>query len=102
MFTNDVRFIEGRANVVADALSRPPDVPLGDVYKLPGPEDDLVAAVTRSATRMLAEAPSSDTSRSTTRNLTMRMRMPSKLIISIVITFLFIHPHLQSWRKLKP
>ena len=35
MFTNDVRYVEGRSNIVADCLSRPSDVPLGEVHRLP-------------------------------------------------------------------
>ena len=38
MFTNDVRFIAGRSNLVADFLSRPVGVPLGEAYRLPDPE----------------------------------------------------------------
>ena len=33
-WTNDVRFLEGKSNVVADWLSRPPEVPLGTAYQL--------------------------------------------------------------------
>ena len=47
-FTNDIRFVEGKSNVVADMLSRPPDVPLGKAYELPEADinDDVpVAAV---------------------------------------------------------
>ena len=35
-WTNDVQFLEGKSNVVADWLSRPPEVPLGTAYQLPG------------------------------------------------------------------
>merc|ERR1712015_9926 len=38
MFTNDIRFIAGRSNTIADWLSRPESVPLGEAYKLPEPE----------------------------------------------------------------
>ena len=31
-WTSDIRFVEGKSNVVADMLSRPPDVPLGTAY----------------------------------------------------------------------
>ena len=34
-FTHDIRFIEGKANVFADMLSRPFDVPIGEAYKMP-------------------------------------------------------------------
>ena len=37
MFTNDIRFIAGKSNAVADWLSHPPDVPLGAAYQLPPP-----------------------------------------------------------------
>ena len=33
-FTSDIRFIEGKANIVADWLSRPPGVPLGKAYDI--------------------------------------------------------------------
>ena len=35
MWTSDVRHIKGKMNPVADALSRPADVPLGAAYRLP-------------------------------------------------------------------
>ena len=44
-FTNDIRFIEGKANICADMLSRPFNVPLGDAYQLPDP----IAAVGHSS-----------------------------------------------------
>ena len=34
-FTNDIRYVEGKSNAVADWLSRPPDVPIGAAYDLP-------------------------------------------------------------------
>ena len=37
-FTNDARYIEGKANAVGDWLSRPPGTPLGTAYQLPQPE----------------------------------------------------------------
>ena len=50
MWTNDVRYLEAKSNPVADALSRPPDVPLGAAYDIPvdGPlvdVNDVLAAV---------------------------------------------------------
>ena len=42
-WTNDVRFLEGKSNVVADWLSRPPEVPLGTAYQLPKREE--IAAI---------------------------------------------------------
>ena len=33
-WTNDVRFVAGKANAVADLLSRPPEVPLGSAYTI--------------------------------------------------------------------
>ena len=33
-WTNDIRFLEGKSNVVADWLSRPPETPLGTAYQL--------------------------------------------------------------------
>ena len=33
-FTSGIRFIEGKANIVADWLSRPPGVPLGKAYDI--------------------------------------------------------------------
>jgi transposase InsO family protein len=41
--TSDIRFLSGKANCVADLLSRPWNVPLGKDYQLPTPEE--VAAV---------------------------------------------------------
>ena len=38
-FTNDIRFIAGKANAVADWLSRPPEVPLGTAYQLFSPAE---------------------------------------------------------------
>ena len=43
-WTNDVRFISGKSNVVADHLSRPEHVPVGTAYALP--TDDLAAIST--------------------------------------------------------
>ena len=37
-WTNDIRFWEGKSNVVADWLSRPPETPLGTSYQLPSEE----------------------------------------------------------------
>ena len=34
-FSNNIRFIQGKANICADLLSRPFDVPLGEAYKMP-------------------------------------------------------------------
>ena len=34
LYTSDVRYVSGRSNVVADALSRPSDVPLGTGYQV--------------------------------------------------------------------
>ena len=49
-WTNDVRYLQAKYNTVADALSRPSDVPLGAAYDVPvdGPlndVDDVLAAV---------------------------------------------------------
>ena len=33
-WTNDIRFLEGKSNVVEDWLSRPPEVPLGTAYQI--------------------------------------------------------------------
>ena len=68
-WTSDVRFLSGRQNCVADALSRPPDVPLGAAYRRPdldNPDEkaatmDQAAAVTAVALqivdpKILAEA----------------------------------------------
>ena len=41
MFTHDIRFIEGKANVCADMLSRPHGVKLGEAYLIP----DHISAV---------------------------------------------------------
>ena len=41
MWTNDVRFIDGKSNAVADWLSRPPNVPMGEAYRLMTPVDAL-------------------------------------------------------------
>ena len=38
-YTNDIRFIAGKSNAVADWLSRPPEVPLGAAYQLPPPAE---------------------------------------------------------------
>ena len=37
-WTNDIRFLEGKSNVVADWLSRPPETPFGTAYQLPKEE----------------------------------------------------------------
>ena len=37
-WTHDVRHIQGRSNAVADALSRPNNVPIGTAYQLPEPD----------------------------------------------------------------
>ena len=42
-WTNDVRFISGKANAVSDFLSRPPDVRLGSAYQM-DPENGQIAA----------------------------------------------------------
>ena len=34
-FSHNIRFIEGKANICADMLSRPFDVPLGEAYLMP-------------------------------------------------------------------
>merc|ERR1712212_523629 len=34
-FTNDIRYVEGKSNAVADWLSRPPEVPIGAAYNSP-------------------------------------------------------------------
>ena len=43
MHTNDIRYLSGKANCVADFLSRPQDVPLGAAYQMPAPGDDVAA-----------------------------------------------------------
>ena len=43
-YTSDIRFLEGKANAVADWLSRPPEVPMGTSYCLPGKESEEVVA----------------------------------------------------------
>ena len=35
MFTNDIRYLAGKSNAVADWLSRPPEVPIGAAYNAP-------------------------------------------------------------------
>ena len=47
-FTSDIQFLAGKQNAVADFLSRPPDVKLGDAYRLPNSDDTngSIAAVT--------------------------------------------------------
>ena len=42
-FTNDVRYVAGKSNCMADWLSRPNDVPLGEAYR--APQDQAVAAL---------------------------------------------------------
>ena len=44
-YTSDVRFVEGKANAVADWLSRPPEVPIGTVYNMQKEEEELVDSV---------------------------------------------------------
>ena len=39
-FTTDIRYIDGKANVVADWLSRPPGVPLGKSYTVQKEDPD--------------------------------------------------------------
>lgn len=46
-FTNDVRFLSGKSNCMADWLSRPNDVPLGEAYQVP--QQDQIAALQRVA-----------------------------------------------------
>ena len=41
MRKNDIRFISGKCNLMADFLSRPPDVPLEAAYAMPEPEHSL-------------------------------------------------------------
>ena len=40
-FTNDIRYVTGKSNAVADWLSRPPEVPIGHAYRLPDPDIDI-------------------------------------------------------------
>ena len=41
-YTSDVRFLEGKANAVADWLSRPPEVPIGTAYNVQKEDEELV------------------------------------------------------------
>ena len=43
MWTNDIRYLSGKSNTVADWLSRPPEVPLGAAYALPSADFELSA-----------------------------------------------------------
>ena len=49
MYTNDVRYLPGRSNAVADLMSRPEGVPLGTAYQLPDPDPDYVDVPTLAA-----------------------------------------------------
>ena len=44
-YTSDVRFVEGKANAVADWLSRPPEVPIGTAYTLQKDDEEVVSSV---------------------------------------------------------
>ena len=41
-YTSDIRFVESKANAVADWLSRPPEVPIGTSYSLQADEGEEV------------------------------------------------------------
>ena len=43
MFTNDIRYLAGKSNAVADWLSRPPDLPMGIAYQAPKQKAELAA-----------------------------------------------------------
>ena len=50
MFTNDIRYLSGKANCVADWLSRPDEVPLGEAYQVPtDPEIATISAENEAA-----------------------------------------------------
>ena len=45
-YTSDIRFLEGKANAVADWLSRPPEVPIGTSYSLPAKKgEEIVGSI---------------------------------------------------------
>ena len=58
MYSNDVRYLPGRSNAVADLMSRPEGVTLGSDYQLPDPDPDFVDVPTLAA---LCETPTLET-----------------------------------------
>ena len=50
MHTHDIRYVEAKNNVLADALSRPHDVPLGEAYKTP----ETIHSIDRITTEMIS------------------------------------------------
>ena len=44
-YTSDVRFVKGKANAVADRLSRPPEVPVGTACNMQKDEEEVVSSI---------------------------------------------------------
>ena len=53
MWTQDIRYLQARSNIVADTLSRPSDVPLGTAYQIPSNDDSLVESPDQKMTQDL-------------------------------------------------